>query len=483
MGGLTLCVVSASAAGAVRKVPQKYPTIQAAVDAANPGDVIEISKKRNFEHVNVSTARLVIKGAKKGVIVDGNVEGLGVNHQFTVNANRVTIANLELRHGSGINCSGDRCTVRRVRSSGQLYASCVSASGDGVRVLNSRFSGCASVGIAVFGPNARVEGNRVQRAGNHCIAIDGSDGAILDNKVGNCGGVGVGIGGGTGALIRGNTVSRSYSDLLFADSPGARIINNKGSITLAACVRAWIDGGRVRGNRLSDCQEGASLQGAAPKVINNTIRASKGAGVQVHCTAECDGALVEGNVVRGTAGPDSHGFVLSAPPGTGGMLVRDNLAVDASGLAFILDIGGARVTGNTARSSGIPYVSAFLVQGDDNVVRRNRSIGNAGTGLQVEGSDNLIESNVLRKNHGDGINVNPGVTGNTLIRNEATGNKADGIENSGDDTVLRRNRASGNKRDCANDGTIAAKQKNRCADKSNFNLPGTVERGRQRSRD
>jgi hypothetical protein len=42
--------------------------------------------------------------------------------------------------------------------------------------------------------------------------------------------------------------------------------------------------------------------------------------------------------------------------------------------------------------------------------------------------------------------------------------------------VLRKNRASGNHRDCANDGTIATKQGNKCADGSNFNLPGTASR-------
>ena len=40
-------------------MPQEYPTIQEAVDAANPGDEIAISKKNNFENVTVPTANLL----------------------------------------------------------------------------------------------------------------------------------------------------------------------------------------------------------------------------------------------------------------------------------------------------------------------------------------------------------------------------------------------------------------------------------------
>ena len=56
VGALFAIVTPASG---VREVPQEYPTIQEAVDAANPGDEIAISKKNNFENVTVPTANLL----------------------------------------------------------------------------------------------------------------------------------------------------------------------------------------------------------------------------------------------------------------------------------------------------------------------------------------------------------------------------------------------------------------------------------------
>jgi len=41
---------------------------------------------------------------------------------------------------------------------------------------------------------------------------------------------------------------------------------------------------------------------------------------------------------------------------------------------------------------------------------------------------------------------------------------------------VRRNVSRKNRTDCANDGVIAVKEKNKCADGSNFNVPPEVSR-------
>lgn len=58
-----------------RNVPSEYPTIQSAVDAANPGDLILIDRGVYKETVSVTTPGLVIRGVDRNeVVIDGEFE-------------------------------------------------------------------------------------------------------------------------------------------------------------------------------------------------------------------------------------------------------------------------------------------------------------------------------------------------------------------------------------------------------------------------
>jgi hypothetical protein len=61
--------------GVTRNVPADFPTIQAAVDAADPGDLILIDRGTYKETVNVTTPGLTIRGVDRNeVILDGEFE-------------------------------------------------------------------------------------------------------------------------------------------------------------------------------------------------------------------------------------------------------------------------------------------------------------------------------------------------------------------------------------------------------------------------
>lgn len=61
-----------AASGAVLRVPDDYPTIQAAVDAAEPGDLVLIAPGVYREGVVVQTEDIVIRGLDRNeVIIDG----------------------------------------------------------------------------------------------------------------------------------------------------------------------------------------------------------------------------------------------------------------------------------------------------------------------------------------------------------------------------------------------------------------------------
>ena len=85
-----------TATGTVRRVPQQHATIQGAVDAALPGDLILVDSGVYREEVQVTTPSLVIRGVdRNAVIVDG--EFIRPNG-FNVLADGVAIENLTARN-------------------------------------------------------------------------------------------------------------------------------------------------------------------------------------------------------------------------------------------------------------------------------------------------------------------------------------------------------------------------------------------------
>ncbi len=61
--------------GTTRNVPSEYPTIQAAVDAADPGDLVLVDKGVYKETVSVNTPGLTIRGVDRNeVVIDGEFE-------------------------------------------------------------------------------------------------------------------------------------------------------------------------------------------------------------------------------------------------------------------------------------------------------------------------------------------------------------------------------------------------------------------------
>ena len=89
-----------TASGTTIAVPADYDTIQGAVDAAAPGDLILISPGVYNEAVDVETDDLTIRGLDRNeVILDGNFEL--ANGIKVVGANGVTIENMTGRHYTG----------------------------------------------------------------------------------------------------------------------------------------------------------------------------------------------------------------------------------------------------------------------------------------------------------------------------------------------------------------------------------------------
>ena len=90
----------------ILRVPEDFFTIQTAVDAAKPGDMISIAQNTYHEAVEVHTANLTIRGRdRNGVILDGNFK---LSNGFKVLADGVVLENMTARHyvGNGFYWTG-----------------------------------------------------------------------------------------------------------------------------------------------------------------------------------------------------------------------------------------------------------------------------------------------------------------------------------------------------------------------------------------
>ena len=88
--------VARQASGVTRRVPQDYRTIQAAVNAASPGDLVLVGPGVYREEVKVTIPSLVIRGTDRNqVVVDGEFRR---PNAISVTADGVAVENLTVRN-------------------------------------------------------------------------------------------------------------------------------------------------------------------------------------------------------------------------------------------------------------------------------------------------------------------------------------------------------------------------------------------------
>jgi hypothetical protein len=154
------------ASGRVLAVPLDHPSIQAAVDAARPGDLILIAPGVYRESVIVRTERLVIRGLDRNeVVLDGGFE---LSDGFIVAADGIAIENLTVQRyrQNGILFSGVSATLERgggrAGSGGGYGASSGTAYGAGDAVLDGyRVSYVTTANNGLYGVYAFASRNGV----------------------------------------------------------------------------------------------------------------------------------------------------------------------------------------------------------------------------------------------------------------------------------------------------------------------------------
>ena len=404
--GGTLVATTGSASGAIREVPQDFPTIQDAVDAANPGDTIAISKRKNFEHVTVATNNLLIRGTRPGVVVDGYVNGTGNDSQFDITANNVRIVNLGLRNGYGIDCTGERCAGKKLRYSGFVDSHCFDASGDRARITRSNIRNCDSEAIYISGDDVVVRNNVVRRSDSGCIDVTGDDSVVVGNRVIQCEDDDAIYLSGNRALAEDNFARSIDGNIVEISGDGGRIVGNRGEVMYSECFYLSGDRGKIRNNVASSCSDdGVYISGEDPQVAKNRLRNLEGDGIDFNCSTSCGDAELSDNVI-GPMTEDDYGLYISVTAGTGSALIARNRITEASSEGIYTQHAPGRPHRQQRGQWRGPRVGGGHRHiGDDNTLIGNRVLNAVEDAFYISGDGNRLEENVARSNGGDGFQI------------------------------------------------------------------------------
>jgi parallel beta-helix repeat protein len=260
---------------ALLEVPADFPTIQAAINAASPGDTVLVSPGIYAENINFQGKAITVtsqKGPKK-TIIDG-----GANDSVATFASGEgpgsTLNGFTLRNGrSGFDTPG-------FGDGGGIRISSTSPTITGNRIVDNR--ACAGPGISIKFGSSLIQGNTISRNQQHgCsggiggggIRIGGSgtarvlDNVISDNTMTSANGGGIALFSAGTPTIQGNTITGNTATGISPCAAG-------GGISMVNFSDALIAGNLITGNS-AGCGGGISWGVPSgfrgPLLVNNTI--------------------------------------------------------------------------------------------------------------------------------------------------------------------------------------------------------------------
>jgi len=404
---LVLSVISALAADAFaadRKVPTvAYPTIAAAVAAAQPGDRILVGPGVYQEHVVTAVANLQFIG--RGAVWDATLTNGTHGDCLTVNAAGVLVRGFSFRGGNGVSryivATGDGCTVQSCASRGP--AAFLTVTGARAAVEACRFFSSGSVGIDVIGDDARVQRSTFQQ----CDAIV------------------VRITGARGEVSRCRFLDIDSGDVVQFAGAGARVLTNQFINCDDDTIDVTGDGAVVEGNRMTGSGD-LRVTGDSLTIRRNTLK-----------------------FVFGGA----QGIFAASTTLTGVGVIEDNVVSDVDGRGLDVSAHHVTVRRNTISRAGAEGSEGCVrVGGTFNMLERNVAVSSGAHAFDITGADNTIVDCVALDAAADGFHI-VGVR-TRLEHCRATACTGEGLDNGATETTVLRCTFKGNRIDVANDGVF-----------------------------
>jgi nitrous oxidase accessory protein len=328
---LALALAPAAAGAATLTVPGDHATIQAAVDASQPGDVIQIARGSYSEAVLVTGKQdLTLQGKGKPTLGGAGATPLSIENSSGVTVTGLVVAGSP-DHAILIAGSSDvtvsRCTLRSAEN--------------GIRTHSSS--------------RLLIEKNRIEGVGSDGVDFDNSDGAfastvdsvVSKNRIEGAGDEAIEIEG-SGHRVEKNRVTQSGEDGINTDADSTGVMLDKNRIDRAGRgIRLEGTGHTVTNNRIrAPGEEGISVRGADHRVERNRISAPSDDGIDV----EASGNVITANRIKN---PNDDGFEIGdEKENSVDNLFESNKVKGARHFGFRVRDGGNTFRRNKASKSG-----------------------------------------------------------------------------------------------------------------------------------
>jgi nitrous oxidase accessory protein len=226
--------MSVSASLSIIHVPDDYPTIQEAVDAADLGDIVFVSAGTYYEHVTVNKTVSLVGESRETTIIDGNRTG----DVLYVTADDVKISGFTIRNGGGFG-NALACGIILDRCNGNIMHANTIASNLGKGIWLNRSSG------------NMIINNHILNNGDGVPGLLYGEGVMLDYSNGN--------------MISNNLISSNVVLGIILCSSDDNIVNH---------------------NTFTDNLDGVGIDSSTRNVVSDNVITLNGNGISVEGSAE-----------------------------------------------------------------------------------------------------------------------------------------------------------------------------------------------------
>lgn len=492
-------LLAAPAFATDRKVPSQFPTIAAAVAAAQSGDRILVSPNNAPGSNGVYTENVAVPNTKIGLqFVGSNVTWDGtVSDTLVVQGpgnDGVLVSGFVFRNGQRqVSITGDGATIAKCRFLNSLDNNAVTIVGNFAKIAGIEVYSCYDDGVNITGTDARVEKCKFSSIDYPGVRLTSADRAVVTGCTFDRCCDAVDLVSGVDVLLEKNTIRNDGCDGILVQGKNVRIAGNKisgvgsdnnGNPTQGSGIRILSTSEQILilGNTIENCSAyGVAFDGKLVAVMGNKVtrcgggiygkaaigngplaaeisgNAIKGSLIYPGIELDSDAALVRKNTIEQVLNYEVGIRWTRLNASQQGGELSDNKIKNAYESGIELACDGVFALRNGVENCGNNYdgCSGLVVKASGCTISDNKIGAIAGDGLRIEGSNHTISGCVVAKCANDGIDLVSGAN-NTISSCTVTACLGEGFDNSNGvtNTTVQDSTFTKNRIDFAGNGNV-----------------------------